>query len=206
MRSGSCFQIALAGNLAQTLEDMTEQTDHPASTPKGEGASGPLDQETLKRERRELLLFKAGPCLLCIFADEAHGAVEWREPTPLPRAPQAVLGVVSIRGRMFTVLDSQALTGEQTAHAAAQGSIERPSRAFIIPLRGDEQLALASDDSPRATEIYTDEIEPSSRQVANSKTVRGTILDEHQEQFALLDIREIFNSAMQAAERRRRRF
>jgi purine-binding chemotaxis protein CheW len=184
---------------------MREHTEHPAGTSTGRGASGPLDQETPQRERRELLVFKAGTRTLCVFADEAQSAVEWREPTPLPRAPQAVLGVVSIRGRMFTVLDSQSLLEEQIA-PAGQGSVAQSSYAFIIPLRGDEQLALASDDAPRTVEILTDEIEPLSEQETSSKAVRARLRVEHQEQIALLDVREIFNVAMQGAERRRRRF
>jgi chemotaxis signal transduction protein len=187
------------------FEDMTGRTDYFRGAATGQGASGTLDQE-LKRERRELLLFKAGPRLLCVPADEAHsGAVAWREPTPLPRAPQALLGIVSIRGRMFMVLDSQALVGEQAA-AAEQGSIACPSYSFIIPLRGDEQLALASDDAPRAIEIYTDEIEPSSGRERSLKVLRGIIRGEHQEEISLLNVREIFNVAMQGVDRRRRRF
>ncbi|HEV7860974.1 MAG TPA: chemotaxis protein CheW [Pyrinomonadaceae bacterium] len=184
---------------------MTGRTDHSGGAATGQSASGPLDRETLKRERRELLLFKAGSRLLCVPADEAHSAVEWREPTPLPRAPQAVLGIVSIRGRMFTVLDSQALVGEQIADTE-HGSIARPAYSFIIPLRGDEQLALASDNAPRAIEIYTDEIESSPGPEGRLKVLRGIIRDEHQEEMALLNLQEIFNVAMQGVDRRRRRF
>jgi len=199
---------------------MTGRADHSEGAATGPGADGPADRETLKRERRELLLFKAGPRRFCVLADEAHSPVEWREPTPLPRAPQAVLGIVSIRGRMFTVLDSQALPGEHSAAAehiadteqgadAEQGSIARlssASYAFIIPLRGDEQLALASDDAPRSVEIYTDEIEPSSGQERGLKILRGIVRGEHVEETALLNLQEIFNVAMQGVERRRRRF
>jgi chemotaxis signal transduction protein len=235
IRPGLRFQIALASNLAHTLahaarrqehsqkvshravEDMTGRTDHSTGAATGQSATGQAEQATSRRERRELLSFKAGPRLLCVLQDEAHGAVEWREPTPLPRAPQAVLGIVSIRGRMFTVLDSLALIGEHVAAAepdvitergagTEQFSIARPSYAFIIPLRGDQQLALASDNAPRAIKIYTDEIETSSGRETGSKALRRIVRDEHQEEMVLLNLQEIFNAAMQGVERRRRRF
>jgi chemotaxis signal transduction protein len=185
---------------------MTGRTDNSTGAATGQSADGALDQETSKRERREVLLFKTGTRLLCVIKDEAYDAVEWREPTPLPRAPQAVLGVVSIRGRMFTVLDSFALVGEQIADAE-QDKVARPSYSFIIPLHGDEQLALASDDAPRAIEIYTDEIEPSSSgQERGLKVSRAIVRDEHQREAVLLNLQEIFNAAMQGVDRRRRRF
>jgi chemotaxis signal transduction protein len=208
------------------MEDMTGRTDYSTGAATRQRASGPADLETLQPERRELLSFKAGSRLLCVLAEEAHGAVEWREPTPLPRAPQAVLGIVSIRGRMFTVLDSRALIGEHIAAAgqaagseqiagSSQGHIARPpdaSYAFIIPLRGDEQLALASDNAPRAIDIDTSqtgpasEIGPASERETGSKVLRGFLLDEHQAEMAWLNLQEIFNVAMQGVDRRRRRF
>jgi purine-binding chemotaxis protein CheW len=185
---------------------MTERTGQTAGTAKGLSVAGPLDQEREKRERRELLVFKAGERRLCVFAVEAQGAVAWVKPTPLPRAPQAVLGVVSIRGRMFTLLDAQALLAEPSASVEHE-RIAILSYTFIIPLRGDEQLALAADDAPRAVEIFTDEIESSSSGRETSlRAVRGIVRDEDGERAVLLDVQEIFNAAMQGVERRRRRF
>jgi purine-binding chemotaxis protein CheW len=186
---------------------MTGRTDNSTGAATGQSADGALDQETSNRERRDVLMFKAGRRLFCVMQDEAYDVAQWREVTPLPRAPQAVLGIVRIRGRMFTVLDSLALLGEQVTDAE-QGNIARPSYSFIIPLRGDEQLALASDDAPSAIEIYTDEIEPSSSsgQERGLKVSRGIVRDEHQEEIVLLNLQEIFNVAMQGVDRRRRRF
>jgi hypothetical protein len=106
---------------------------------------------------------------------------------------------------MFTLLDSQALFGDHIA-GAEQVSIAIPSYSFIIPLRGDEQLALASSDAPRAIEIYADEIGPPSGPKASSQVWRAIVRGEHQEEMALLNLELIFNAAMQGADRRRRRF
>jgi chemotaxis signal transduction protein len=187
------------------VEDMTEQTSQAAGTATGESVRGALDQETSKRERRALLLLSAGARRFCVFADEAHRAVAWREPTPLPRAPQAVLGVVSIRGRMFTLLDALGLLPEEPVASGEHAPSVHPSYTFIVPLRGDEQLALASSSEPRAIEVHRDRIETPSGREANSKAARGFIRDEDQKPIVLLNLQEIFNLAMQGGERRRRR-
>ncbi|MGH9901668.1 MAG: chemotaxis protein CheW, partial [Pyrinomonadaceae bacterium] len=69
--------------------------------PRTLGLAGRADE----RERRELLVMQAGGRLFAVFADEAGGVTEASAPTPLPQAPAAVLGVVSVRGKMLTVLD-----------------------------------------------------------------------------------------------------
>lgn len=152
---------------------------------------------TGESERRELLVLKAGAQLLGVFADEADRVVTWRRPTPLPRAPQAVLGVVSVRGRMLTVLDPLALLGERKA------GDETPDGGGILPLRGDEQLALAVDQPERTIEIDTSEIGPDGQ---NSKAMHGVIHDERGQQIIVLNTSELFAVAMQGVDRRRRRF
>ena len=154
------------------------------------------DAAEQQRERRELLVVRAGARLLGVFADQAGGVTEWREPTPLPRAPAAVLGVVSIRGLLLTVLDPLALLGEPSVNGA-------PRPAFIVALRGDEQLALAVDRALRIDEIFADEIEPFTLS-AGANVLRG-IVQRGRDIVAVLDTKELFAAAMQGEERRRRR-
>jgi chemotaxis signal transduction protein len=72
------------------------------------------DEDAGQGETRELLLMRAGGRLFAVPAEEADGAAQaCPRPTPLPRAPRAVLGVVSLRGRMRTVLDPLALVNTQ---------------------------------------------------------------------------------------------
>src|SRR5438067_8661756 len=101
------------------------------------------DADTPQDETRELLLLRAGARAFAVFADETDGVADGLKPTPLPHAPRAVLGVVSVRGRMRTVLDPLALVGdnEETESAATVA----PAPLFIVALRGDEQLALAAE-------------------------------------------------------------
>jgi purine-binding chemotaxis protein CheW len=155
------------------------------------------NQRVEERERRRLLVFKAGPRLLGVFADEANTVVEWRRPTPLPYAPKSVLGVVSVRGRMLTVLDPLSLLSETNA-------VEALSFNFIIPLGGDEQLALAAEQAQGFIEIFADEISPQSQDLKND-AVLG-IIESESGPLVVLKVRELFAAALQGAERRRKRF
>lgn len=152
--------------------------------------------EDEERERRELLLARCGVRLVGVFADEADHVLAWKEPTPLPGAPQSVLGLVSVRGRISTVLDPLALLGERRKQMPA-------SFAFIITLRGEEQLALAVERVERITEIFTDTIEPLAK-AASANAVRG-VLQTEGELAAVINTRELFTAALEGTERRRRR-
>jgi chemotaxis signal transduction protein len=88
-------------------------------------------------EERQLRTLKIGSKRAGVFEDDVFTVSDWREPTPLPFAPDAVLGIVAIEGRMFTVLDI-------AKHLAAEPT-GPPTQ--IVALRGPEQLALAVDDS-----------------------------------------------------------
>src|SRR6266481_5804879 len=96
----------------------------------------------------KLAILKAGSMSLGLFEDQITTIAEWSEPTPLPFAPASVLGIVSIQGRMFTVLDLARLVSPNEADVAAP----RPQQ-FIVALRGDKQLALAVASSQETLEV-----------------------------------------------------
>jgi serine/threonine protein kinase/chemotaxis signal transduction protein len=156
----------------------------------------PLDTAR-SREACELMLAQAGAWHIGLFVEEVESIAEWRSPAPLPHAPPAVLGVVNIHGRMLTVIDPAALLGEGSAEKTAA------SPAFIIALRGDEQLALAVNRVGGAIGIFSTEIELPAR-VTGVNIMRGIVQGAHG-QTVVLDPRELFAAAMQGAERRRKR-
>ena len=130
------------------------------------------------RATRSLLVLRAGGRAFAVHAEEAEGVAEAAEPAPLPHAPAAVLGVVCVRGRMYTLLDPPALIAEPGAQASAS------ARRFAVALRGDEQLALAAD-----------EVEGPLEPDADAAPMMH-----------LLDPARLFEAAMQGTERRRQRF
>ena len=145
---------------------------------------------------RTLQLFRAGSVLCGIFDDEIATVASWREPTPLPQAPKSVMGVVSIQGRMLTVLDLAALTGWE---AASNG---RPGQ-HLIALRGDEQLALAIEMLGEGIEVADNELKAPPENVGG--LVLG-VLDREGAEINILNPKKLFPTAIQGRERRRRRF
>jgi len=140
--------------------------------------------------RRKLRLLQVDKQTLALRDEEVLTVVEWTEPTPLPFAPASVLGIVSVQGRMFTVLDLGLLMDNEAT--------EQKQR-FIVALRGDEQLALAVTDS-KSVETRTEEITLDSV----SSLVRGKIQLDGQE-VSLLNVDTLFAVAIRGRERRRRR-
>jgi len=145
---------------------------------------------------RNLQLFRAGRLHFGMFADDIATIVAWREPTPLPHAPKSILGIVSVQGRMLTVLDLAALTGREAVSNDA-------STQHLIALRGDEQLALAIETLGETIEIAADDFD--AKRETGEPLVLG-VLHRKGGEVNILNPKELFPSAIQGRERRRRRF
>ncbi len=159
----------------------------------GTGAGAFEAGEFENNPRRTLQVFRIGSQRLAIFGDEIAIVVPWRQPTPLPQAPPSVLGVVSIQGRMLTVIDPALLVDENGEHP----------REHILALRGDEQLGLALEQKPEAFEVAATELPSTAGAVG--KLVFG-IIQRGLESVSVLNVKELFPTAMRGRERRRRRF
>lgn len=124
--------------------------------------------------------------------EEVLTVADWTEPTPLPFAPSSVLGLVSIHGRMFTVVDIDVLL-------EIDSTIENPR--FILALRGDEQLAIAANNADQVVESDVEDKRPGS----NSNLVRGTV-SVNGRTVSLLEVENLFAGVIRGRERRQRRF
>lgn len=142
------------------------------------------------RTGRQLRLIQAGASKCGVFNDQIAAVTDWIEPAPLPYAPASILGVVSIQGRMLTVVDLHALLADGFA------SNETPQR--IIALRGDEQLAVAVDEVNNTIDVDDFKIATDGQLVQAMKHNDLEIL--------VLNIHELFSTAIHGRERRRRRF
>lgn len=132
--------------------------------------------------KREMLVMRVGSRLIGVFADEADFVVRWKEPTPLPRAPRAVLGVVAVRGRIYTVLDPRVLL------TLEDGS----TNVLIVTLRGEEQLALAAERVEGVIEVAEQRLQSFGR---GDALIHGAV--EHAgELIAVLDCARLFAAAI----------
>src|SRR6266576_5917215 len=164
-----------------------EETDNPQDS---------FDEVSAKGVVRKLQLFRTGAFHFGILANDIAAIVAWREPTPLPHAAKSVLGVVSIQGRILTVLDLATLTGHEAALSDARAQ-------HLIALRGDEQLALAIEALGETVEIAEDVL--SATRETWEPLVLGVLHREGAET-NILNLKELFPTAIQGRERRRRRF
>ncbi len=194
------FACAHKGNSCYTFHGMERPHDFTdiSILPRSLGLADDAAEQL--RELRELLIFSSGDKLFGIFADEAGSVTQSIRPTPLPRAPQCVLGVVVVGGRMLTVLDPLALVYNKNSRQPAK---DFPADAFIIALQSDEQLALAVDRVEGISEIFVEEIAPLGR-TQNNSVICGA-LQHASALVTILNVGELFATAMRGAERRRRR-
>lgn len=164
------------------------------------GAKSQTQRQDAPRETRELFVLTAGGQLFAVGVEEADGVAEGLTPAPLPRAPASVLGVVSVRGRMRTLLYPPALFADIQAHAREDATTTGTPR-FVVALRGDEQLALAADAVEGVVTINSDSLSMSD---ADDSPLTATL--EHEgRRVQLLDTSRLFDAVMRGAERRRPR-
>ncbi len=148
---------------------------------------------------RKLQVFTAGSRLFGVLEDEISTVADWRQPAPLPQAPESVLGVVSVQGRMLIVLDLSKIAECEVDRVATQDDNQNRQ---ILALRSDEQLALAIDVLGE-----TIEVSDQSLQVESEKgTLVLAVFKQDERDIHVLRTAQLFPYAIQGRERRRRRF
>lgn len=148
---------------------------------------------------RKLRLFSAGSRQFAVFEDEIATVADWREPAPLPQAPKSVLGIVSVQGRMLTVLDLAKFVNWEVDRNVSQGVHHGRQ---ILALRGDEQIALAIDMLGVTVEIAEQSLQIELEEGA----LVHAVLKQDAQDIHILRVAQLFPSAIQGRERRRRRF
>jgi purine-binding chemotaxis protein CheW len=143
---------------------------------------------------KTLQTFRVGTQQFAVRESEIATVVDWRTPTPLPHAPVAVMGVVSLQGRMLTVLDiGKLIEGEDTTESTPQ---------HIIALRGDEQLALAVKGIDGVIEASEELVERKS----NDSGLTLGVLNHQGQRIEIVNVKGLFPLTIQGRERRQRQF
>jgi len=141
-----------------------------------------------------LRVFDFKSLVLAVREEDVLTVADWTEPARLPFAPASVLGIVSIQGRMFTVVDIDVLLETHT-HST------RENPGFILALRGDEQLAIAAYNADQIVECGVEDL----TQESNSGLIRGTF-SLNGRTVSLLEVENLFAGIIRGRERRQRRF
>ncbi|MBA3356731.1 MAG: chemotaxis protein CheW [Pyrinomonadaceae bacterium] len=180
------------------MNDETPSGRQPTSNNTGEAGSF-RDQALRERQlqpTRQLQLLSVGPLVLGIFENEIATIAEWRRPTPLPHAPPAVLGVVSIQARMLTVLDPLNLFCEKPAPLGFP-------HGLLVALRGDEQIALAIENTGEMLDLAMKDIQPP---IESANRAAGGTFYYGDQLVNVIQVKGLFPAALRGRERRRRRF
>jgi purine-binding chemotaxis protein CheW len=88
----------------------------------------------------------------------AHVAEILRPPpiTEVPRAPRTVLGVISVRGRLVTVLDLR------RRFALPEAPVDNKTRVLLSEAGSGEQIGLLVDEVQQVWRLAVEEIEPAN--------------------------------------------
>jgi purine-binding chemotaxis protein CheW len=160
------------------------------STKNGSAAADP--------QLHDLLPFTVGNRTFAIFTDQVEGTAESKPFAPLPRAPNAVIGVVCVRGRMLTVLDPAVMMEAEVPQW-------EQTLPYVIVLSGDEQLGLAAETCGDTITISAADIEKSADPEQSQDNFTIGLVRHGGEEMVILDSTRLFSRAVQLRERRRRR-
>ena len=146
------------------------------------------EREIGAKESTKLILLESGPLTLGLEEGVILEVIKWTEPTPLPFSPEVVLGIVSVQGRMFTVVDVARLFDREPAI----------DPKLIVALRGDEQLALAVDCADREANYTQLENNPTTTLAKGIARINGKEIE-------VIDHDQLFAGVIRGRERRKRR-
>jgi len=101
-----------------------------------------------------VVLFSIGKRSLAIGVEGTEGVVDCPRISPLPSAPDAIVGVVSVRGKITLVLDADTESSRDTVKEAGRDACKRR----LILLKGEAQLGLLADQIQAVLSLPTDAI------------------------------------------------
>ena len=95
--------------------------------------AGATDLEGAEPDQISVLIFEVGDRLFAINVENTEGVVYCSRVSPLPGAPDGIVGITSVRGRITVAADLNT------------GAAARKDRLRLILLKGESQLGLIAD-------------------------------------------------------------
>ena len=115
------------------------------------GSGVPLSETTANRER--VLLFSVGREHYAMPIQDISLIIENRPATPVPNVPPFVVGIISLRGRIVTILDARARL------ALGEGGIPEGAKVVVLD-RGADQFGILVDNIVHVLEVDRSAMEP----------------------------------------------
>jgi len=107
-----------------------------------------------KSGERELVTFKNGDLEYCIDIMQVREIRGWTPATPIPRAPDYMVGVINLRGTVLPVLDLRMRLG------AGEKSDPTVRHAIIVVQDGDQLIGLLVEGVSDIISISEDLLHP----------------------------------------------
>jgi len=115
-----------------------------------------LDGDTHSLELRELLACQLDRARYAIPVERVREIVRMRPITPIPRTPDWLLGVISLRGEVVQVVDLRLSLGVAAAPAA------RGTRIVVLHGDDDRVAGVLVDEVREVLRLHPDEISPAA--------------------------------------------
>lgn len=115
-----------------------------------------LQKRASDEKRTEYLVFLLAGDTYAVRISAVHEILRPPPITEVPRAPSPIIGVVSVRGRLVTVMDLR------RRFALYEAPIDSKSRILLVDVGGDEQVGLLVDEVLSVFRLAESEVEPSS--------------------------------------------
>ncbi|MFQ5669759.1 MAG: chemotaxis protein CheW [Acidobacteriota bacterium] len=161
------------------------ETPSPGLDPLTAGTGGGGPNRAAEAGPRQFLTFCLAGERYGIIIDSIVEILKYRQSTPIPRAPEVVHGIVSLRGHIVTVIDGRLRLG----HSKAQVG---PASRIIVVRDGAETVGILVDEVLQVMKLPADAIGPPPETVAQAGEcgILG-VCDTRQESILiLLDVHE----------------
>ena len=145
-------------------------------------------------ETRAFLTFTLGAEKFAISVDSVQEIVELEQVTKVPHAPQYMLGIINLRGKVLPLLDTRLKLG------LPKGETTKKSRIMVLDLEtGDDkslQVGALVDVAKEVIELSPSDIQ-NSLDLENYETnapITG-IVNNHGDITMIMDVTKIFSTA-----------
>ncbi len=146
----------------------------------------------MKNDTNSYLTFSLGDEKFAIPVDHVQEVVEFGQVTKVPNAPDYMLGIINLRGRVLPLLDTKLKLGL----AATERS--QKSRVLVLDLHLEDdknlQIGAMVDFAKEVIEIQDNEIQdaPEFENLKTTAPITG-IVNNHGDITMIMDIKKVFS-------------
>jgi purine-binding chemotaxis protein CheW len=147
----------------------------------------------MKKDLNSYLTFALGDERFAIPVDQVQEVVEFGHVTKVPNAPNYMLGIINLRGRVLPLLDTKLKLG------LPQTAVSQKSRIMVLDLQLEDdknlQIGAMVDLAREVIEIGEDEIQdaPEFENLKTSAPITG-IVNKQGDITMIMDITRVFST------------